>query len=179
MSSPVVMVDSDDTVDDALHLMRQRQISSVLIRPAQAGGTYGIMTKRDVVGKVVSQGLDPGTVSVQEIMTPSIITIPVGTSLRECARLMAELRVRRLPVEQDGQIVGIISDTDIFLAVEEGGLGPEISESTTSQNGLFHLLRPRVLNALSENPTQETIANAIMLAVEALRQELESAGTQD
>lgn len=177
MSSPVVMVNPDDTVDDALHLMRQRQISSVLIRPAQPGGVYGIMTKRDVVGKVVSQGRDPARITVQEIMTPSIITIPVGTSLRECARLMAELRVRRLPIEREGEIVGIISDTDIFLAVEEGGWGPETAEAAAEED-LFRLLPARVLNALGETPTRETIADAIMLAVEALRQELARASGQ-
>lgn len=177
MSSPVVMVDPDDTVNDALHLMRQKQISSVLVRPERAGGSYGIMTKRDVVSKVVSRGRDPRRVVVREIMTPSIITVPAGTSLRECARLMSELRVRRLPIEQDGEIVGIVSDTDIFLAVEEGGLGPETGETEAAGEELFRLLRPRVLNALGENPTRETIADAIVLAVEALRQELRPDGS--
>jgi isocitrate dehydrogenase len=171
MSSPVVMVDPDETVEAALHLMRQRHVSSTLVRPERPGESFGIMTKRDVVAKVVSKGDDTRRVKVREIMTPSVVTIPYGTSLRECARLMSELQIRRLPVERDGEIVGIISDTDIFLAVEEGGLGPEMDEELMAA-GLDGLLRARVLAALGEYPTRDTIADAILLAAETVRQEL-------
>jgi ribulose-phosphate 3-epimerase len=121
MTSPVVTVDRDGSVADALHLMRERGISSALVDLGEEG--WGIVTQRDVLNKVVAQDKNPERMVVQEIMSAPVITVAPGTELHECSIVMIENNIRRLPVESDGDIVGIISDTDIFAAVEQSGWG--------------------------------------------------------
>jgi isocitrate dehydrogenase len=57
-------------------------------------------------------------------MSSPVITVSPNTSLRECSALMLEKDIRRVVVAQGNEIVGIVSDTDIFSAVEERGWGP-------------------------------------------------------
>lgn len=83
-----------------------------------------MMTKRDIISKVVSHGKDPKTLNVQDVMTTSLITVPPDYPLADAARLMSEKGIRRVLVRQGGKIIGIVSDTDIFRAVEESGWGP-------------------------------------------------------
>ena len=125
MTSPVITVDPDITVTEALHIMREHGISSVIVDLMEEEGICGIMTQRDVINKVVAQDRNPDELRVRDIMTAPLITVSPDTELREASRIMVEHNIRRLPVEADGQIVGIISDTDIFAAVEQRGWGPQ------------------------------------------------------
>ncbi|RME42268.1 MAG: CBS domain-containing protein [Chloroflexi bacterium] len=121
MTSPVVTVEPTMSVTGALHLMREQGISSVLVDLGDEG--WGIMTQRDVLNKVVAQNKNPDHLEVREIMSSPLITVPPDTEIRDCSVIMIENNIRRLPVESDGEIVGIISDTDIFAAVEQRGWG--------------------------------------------------------
>lgn len=124
MTRDVAVIDATATVEDALHLMRQRGISSLLVRPESPGDDWGIMTKRDIISKVVADDYNPEALQVKQIMTKPILRIPPDMSLRQVSSMMIENRVRRLPVFDHGRLVGIVSDTDLFRAVEEGGWGP-------------------------------------------------------
>ena len=124
MTRDVAIIEATATVEAALHLMRQRGVSSLLVRPEDASGDWGIMTKRDVISKVVANDLSPESLAVREIMTRPILRIPPDMNLRQVSAMMIENRVRRLPVFDHGKLVGIVSDTDLFRAVEEGGWGP-------------------------------------------------------
>lgn len=121
MTSPVVTVPPTMTVTGALHLMRDQGISSMLVDLGDEG--WGIMTQRDVLNKVVARDRNPDYLTVSEIMSAPLITVAPDTELHDCSITMIENNVRRLPVEADGEIVGIISDTDIFAAVEQRGWG--------------------------------------------------------
>lgn len=123
MTRSVATIEASATVQDALHLMRQRGISSLLVQPVDASGDWGIMTKRDIISKVVANDYNPESLNVKEIMTTPILRIPPDMTLRQVSAMMIENRVRRLPVFDQGQLVGIVSDTDLFRAVEEGGWG--------------------------------------------------------
>ena len=125
MTSPVITVSPDISVTEALHVMREHGISSVIVDLMEEQGICGIMTQRDVINKVVARDRNPDELRVRDIMTAPLITVSPDTELREASRIMVEHNVRRLPVEADGQIVGIISDTDIFAAVEQRGWGPQ------------------------------------------------------
>lgn len=119
MTSPVVTVPPDMAVTGALHLMREQGISSVLVDLGADG--WGIMTQRDVINKVVAHDRNPDKLEVREIMSAPVMTVAPDTELHACSLKMIENNVRRLPVEADSQIVGIVSDTDIFAAVEQRG----------------------------------------------------------
>ncbi len=124
MKKPVARIPATATVAEAIHRMHERGISSILVEPQGPGRPYGIMTKRDVLSKVVAPGKDPEKLRVADLMSSPVITVAASTPLRECSALMLEKDIRRLLVVEGTEIVGIVSDTDIFAAVEERGWGP-------------------------------------------------------
>ena len=128
MRSPVISIKTTATVIDAMHLMRQKGVSSVLVTPTSKGGRYGIMTQRDIVSKVVTKGKDPKNLRVRQVMSSPLSTVPPDCSLREAAHLMVKRNIRRVLVAEGGKIIGIVSDTDIFAAVEERGWEPYFKE---------------------------------------------------
>ncbi len=125
MTSPVVTVRPDMPVEDALHLMVQKGISSVVVEPEGPHGTWGIMTKRDILKKVVAADRPLKGLRVRDLMSAPLITVSPDTTIRQCSIIMLDANIRRAVVMQDGKPVGIVSDTDIFQAVEERGWGPD------------------------------------------------------
>jgi CBS domain-containing protein len=122
MSSPVVVVDPDSTVKYALTLMRRRKIHSVVVSMSENNPKYGIVTSTDIRDKIVAAGRNPSEMRVREIMSGPIITGNPDWTLMECSKLMQEHHIHHLPiVDEAGTLIGIISATDIFIAVEESG----------------------------------------------------------
>lgn len=117
MTRRPVGVAAGATVADALQAMKERGISSVLVLPLPGSTDYGILTMHDIVGKVVKEDLDPDAVRVGDIMTWRVITARASWTLEQAAALMADAGVRRLPVIEGHEIIGLISDTDIFTAL--------------------------------------------------------------
>lgn len=117
MTAHPVALHAGATVGDALEAMARRNISSVLVLPLPDSPEYGIVTMRDIVGNVVREELDPDAVRLEEIVTWRPVTVAATASLREAGGVMAQARVRRLPVVDGGAIIGLISDTDIFTAL--------------------------------------------------------------
>lgn len=117
MTRRPVGVAAGATVADALQAMTERGISSVLVLPLPGSTDYGILTMHDIVDKVVKEDLDPDAVRVGDIMTWRVITARASWTLEQAAALMADAGVRRLPVIEGHEIIGLISDTDIFTAL--------------------------------------------------------------
>lgn len=116
MSSPVLTTPPGAPVEQAVRKMVAAGISSLLVTTDE-GGAHGIVTKRDVVTKVVAAGRDLQEVTVGELMSSPVLTIGADATLEECSSRMVSAGVRRFPVARTGQIVGIISDSDILMAV--------------------------------------------------------------
>lgn len=122
MSTPVVVVDPDTTVSYAITLMRRRGIHSVVVNISERNATYGILTTTDVRDKIVAAGRNPANTHVREIMSGPIITARAEWTLMECSQVMQTNKIHHLPVsDEHDTLVGLISSTDIFLAVEEAG----------------------------------------------------------
>ena len=122
MSSPVVVVDPDSSVSYALTLMRRRKIHSVIVDISDKNPVYGIVTTTDIRDKIVAQDRNPAETTVREIMSGPIVTANPDWSLKECSQVMQERHIHHLPVaDEGGTLVGLISATDIFTAVEETG----------------------------------------------------------
>lgn len=117
MSAPALTVDPSVTVQRAVEKMVAVGVSSLLAATGTEGHPAGIVTKRDVVTKLLAQGRHPSDLRVDEIMSAPVRTIESGASLEACSTRMAEERLRRFPVTIGGQIVGIISDSDILAAL--------------------------------------------------------------
>jgi isocitrate dehydrogenase len=124
MTAHMVSIDNNARVDEALHMMRFYNISSILVEPGETG-QWGIMTQRDVVSRIVSVNRSTVSATVQEVATRPLITVPEDMTLAECSSLMTDRNIRRLVVERNGKPVGLVSDTDIFRTVEQFGWGNE------------------------------------------------------
>ncbi|PWH17173.1 MAG: hypothetical protein DDG60_02720 [Anaerolineae bacterium] len=121
MQSPVVVIDPDSSVSYAMTLMRRRRIHSLVVDLSSERGGYGIVTTTDISSKIVAADANPTELKVRDIMSAPVITGKPDWTLREASQLMQKHRFHHLPIEEDGILVGIISDTDIFMAVEEIG----------------------------------------------------------
>lgn len=124
MSKPVIVVDPDSSVSYAMTLMRRRNIHSVVVDISKENPAFGIVTTTDIRDKIVVSDRNPVETRVYEIMSGPIITADPKWTLKECSRQMQVHNIHHMPVaNEDGVLIGIISVTDIFVAVEESGWG--------------------------------------------------------
>jgi CBS domain-containing protein len=108
-------VSPDDSIQNAARIMREEDTGAVPV--VENGRPVGMVTDRDIVVRSVADG---GQVNrpVREIVTTGIVCVSPEMSTREANELMSEHQVRRLPVVENNQLVGIVSLGD--LAVKEG-----------------------------------------------------------
>jgi CBS domain-containing protein len=108
-------VSPDDTIQTAARIMQSEDTGAV---PVVSGGrVLAVVTDRDIVVRVVAEGA-PISGPVRSIASPDVVCAEPDMSTREASDLMSEHQVRRLPVVENGQLVGIVSIGD--LAVKEG-----------------------------------------------------------
>ena len=124
MTRTLITVADSASVDEAMHLMQSENVSSIVVEPNDAG-EWGIMTRRDIVTKIVRSNLSPTDTTVGEICSRPVFAVSPDMSLREAASAMADKNFSRLLVEKDGDMIGIASETDIFETVERFGWAAE------------------------------------------------------
>ena len=108
----VIQVESDCILAAAARKMRDNKVGALMVMKNDT--LSGIFTERDLMSRVVAEGLDPEKVKVSEAMTSSIATVPLETPIREAANIMSQNRIRHLPVLEEGQLYGVISVGDIL-----------------------------------------------------------------
>jgi len=118
MTEGVLSIEGTATVVDAIKMMREKKVSSLFVNRRGQEDAWGIVTRKDIVNKVVDPGKDPADVKVFEIMSKPLITVSPGLALKYCARLFNSAGIRRAPVFDGKEIIGILSNTDIFNAIE-------------------------------------------------------------
>jgi CBS domain-containing protein len=117
MTADPVTITRSNSVVDAAKLMESADVGSV---PVVDGGTpVGILTDRDIAIRVVAQGRDPNSTQVGEIATDQPYYVEPGQDLDEALELMAYRKVRRLPVVEDGMLVGMLAQADVVHEVKE------------------------------------------------------------
>jgi CBS domain-containing protein len=111
-SETLEVVDPQTTIMDAVRRMNERRIGSVLVMDGNR--LAGIFTERDVLTRVVPQGLDPSRTPVGEVMTRQPVTIPPTTTIDEAMMVVTDTRRRHLPVVlADGRVLGMVSIGDL------------------------------------------------------------------
>jgi len=113
MQKNVKTIRSDDNVMEAAKIMNQSRIGS-LVAVDGKGKIEGILTERDIMRGVVAEGLIASDVKISEIMTKKVIVISPDISLEEAADIMSEYKIKKLPVVEGGQLVGIVTTTDLI-----------------------------------------------------------------
>ena len=117
MTKDVISVTTKDYVKDAVDLMAKNQISSVLVMNGDV--IVGIFTEKDLIQKVVSKAGDHSKIGITEVMTFPVITVEPETTITEANRIQTEMKLRELPVIDNGKLVGILSETNVLGIVEQ------------------------------------------------------------
>ena len=107
----VVAIDAHTSVLDALRLMEEKNIGSVII--TENGEYAGLLTERDYARKVILKGKSSEDTIVREIMSTGLPHILPGSSIETCMHIMSESNIRYLPVFKDDKLCGIISINDV------------------------------------------------------------------
>lgn len=120
MSSPVITINQEANARDAAILMTDKRIGSMIV--TERGHPIGIVTKRDMLERVVSLCRDPCETKMKEIMSSPLITISPGTNILDAMRKMRENNISRLVVMDNDTLLGIVSERDIIRAVSIASL---------------------------------------------------------
>lgn len=122
MTKGFIAIKAGDTVQDAIDLMRDRQVSSLLVE-MEGGGSkhwenFGIVTRKDILNELIAKGKDPVCSKVESIMSYPLVVVSSCASMGQAVVLMAEIDKRRLPViDEEGYMVGLVSNSDIIKAI--------------------------------------------------------------
>jgi CBS domain-containing protein len=137
--SPVCAVPSD-TVDRVAQLMRSEDVGPIpVVDNHQNRRLLGIITNRDLALKVVAEGRDPGSTTVESVITRNPVTVHPRADLQRVLKLMADHQVRRIPVVDDqGRLLGIIAQSDVATRVEAPQQTATVVEQISQPSGMMH-----------------------------------------
>ena len=109
--SEVLTIEGDATVRDAVALLAERKIGALPV--VRGGAVAGIMSERDVIYRLRSDGAEILDWAVERIMTAPAITVEPDTEIMAALSLMTRRRIRHLPVVEDGALTGLVSIGDL------------------------------------------------------------------
>jgi CBS domain-containing protein len=111
MKTNLAIINPELTVLDAAKLMKKRKIGNVLV--VQDKLPIGILTESDIIKKVVAEAKNPKDIQIKDVMSTPVIIIDPFVSLEEAMKTMGKCNVRRLPVVENDELIGIITQKDI------------------------------------------------------------------
>lgn len=127
MTRDVAAIDIRKTVSELAGKMLDKDVGSIII--TDNGYPVGIVTERDMVKKIISKNLKPEDVSIKDIMSTPLITIPSMQDVTDAMRRMVKLKIRRLPVVENSKLVGIVTDIDLIaVSVDMGNIFLDLIE---------------------------------------------------
>jgi len=121
------------SVVDAARLMREQDIGSLPITEGEK--LVGMITDRDITTRVVAEAADPKVTSVGDVYSRDLISVEPDEDLEEALRLMAHHQIRRLPVVENGRLVGIVAQADIALRLNEKRTGELVEAISAPSEG--------------------------------------------
>jgi len=114
MTKEVKYIQEEATIKETLISMKGEKVSSFIVERRDHDDAFGIITRKDIVTKVVEAGRDLEYTKVKDIMTKPLLMISPGLEIKYVARFMKMANIRRAPVFDGEKIVGIVSNTDIL-----------------------------------------------------------------
>lgn len=135
--SNVTMADHNDSADTAIRLMKEKQTKCVLL--SKGDEVIGIVTKTDILYKVLSQGKNPSKVRLEEIMTSPILAVDPEATVQEALSIMDKHSIRQIVVSANSSVVGIISRDDLF---ERERLATTLAEESAIQGTPVCIINP-------------------------------------
>lgn len=115
MNTSIHYIDGIATVKEAAVLMRKENVTTLIVEKRNVDDAWGMVVSQDLIRGVIIANTLPEVVHVYEIMSKPLITVTSDMDIRYVARLMNRVGIRRAPVEDCGELVGIISQADLIL----------------------------------------------------------------
>jgi signal-transduction protein with cAMP-binding, CBS, and nucleotidyltransferase domain len=123
MNSDAIILESDRFVAEAITLTKERNQRSVLA--SHKGEVVGLVSKTDILYKIIAEGRNPNKVRLREIMTSPVLAVDPHTTVREALSIMNKRNVRQLMVHAYSAVLGIVSREDVSRMVEKIALSME------------------------------------------------------
>ena len=111
MSKNVKTVRPNSTINEVVRKMNKFEIGSIIV--ADSEKPVGIITERDILRRVLEVTVAAEAMKAKEIMSSPILTIDSQATTEEAATLMNSKRIKKIPVLEDGKLIGIVTSTDI------------------------------------------------------------------
>lgn len=112
MNKSPVIINRKASVLDATKEMKSEKVGSIII--TEDGNPIGVLTESDILRKIVAEEKDASKISVDEIMSSPPIVIGPDANIEEAVRMMGKNKIRRLPVVEDGKLIGMVTERDIL-----------------------------------------------------------------
>lgn len=116
LNTNVIILESDGFADEAITLMKGRNVRSVLV--AHNGEAIGIVSKTDILFKVMSQGRNPAKVRLQEIMNSPVLAVDPKSTVQEALSIMNKHVIRQIIVSSNAAVLGMVAREDIFEKIQ-------------------------------------------------------------
>ena len=128
MTTDPMTVSSQATIGDAARIMRDADIGDVIVLD-ESGKVSGIVTDRDLVVRGLAEGADPAQARVMSILDAGVVSITSDEDVDAALDLMRDHKIRRLPVIDDGRLVGIVTLGDLAIDRQPGSTLADISNA--------------------------------------------------
>ncbi|MBT5471366.1 MAG: CBS domain-containing protein [Nitrospina sp.] len=112
MSTPVLSVNVQTTVEETAKVMEEKGISCLLVKENE--GPVGLITTSDLVKRVIARGLDPKTTEVHSIMSKPLITLNHYLTRSDANELMQRNKIKHLAVTEQNSVIGILTPKDMI-----------------------------------------------------------------
>ena len=126
MTADPVTLTTDNSLQEAAAAMRDNDIGDVVVTKAD-GSVCGIITDRDIVVRGVAEGASPGSTKLDDVCRHEVVTVGPDDAIAVAVKTMEERAIRRLPVMDNGNLVGIVSIGDLAVERDPNSALGEIS----------------------------------------------------
>jgi signal-transduction protein with cAMP-binding, CBS, and nucleotidyltransferase domain len=108
-------IDGMATIEQALALMKEKRVQCLIVNKRHPEDEYGLLLVSDIARQVLGRDRSPKRLNVYEVMAKPVVAVDPVMDIRYCARLFTRLDLTRTPVVQSGEVVGIVSLTDLVM----------------------------------------------------------------
>ncbi len=117
MKKDLITVRPETFVTEAAKKMKEHNVGCILV--TENGSLKGLFTDRDIACWVVAEGKDPNSVRIKDVMKTDLVTATPDTDIFYATKIMAQNRIRRLPIQSNGHLEGIVSIADLAPVLKE------------------------------------------------------------
>ncbi len=130
----VITIVQTESIESAAKVLKEKKFGSLAVRD-RSGKLAGIITERDIIRGIADRGAVCLSYKVEDMMTREVKTCRTTDSLKDVMQLMAKRRVRHVPVVENGELLGIISSTDVvkYRLVEQASEMAVLRDVTRSR----------------------------------------------